>query len=76
MQSSDGPQPLSYQEIDCWSRVSRLQIEGHEAEMIKRLSAEYCSCWYESRGANMPDPDGSNVDTGKAFTDLLKRLQA
>ena len=75
LQTPSGPQPLTYQEIDSWSRVSRLQIEGHEAELLKQLSAEYCSHWYEARSPNMPDPDGSKIDTGKAFTDLLKRLQ-
>jgi hypothetical protein len=74
LKTSTGPQPLTFQEIESWSRVSRIVIEGHEAELIKMFSDWYCNDWYLSRSPDYPDPDGSSQNVGEVFGDLLKRF--
>lgn len=71
------PVPLSYQEIQSWSQISRVEIEGHEAETIKELSQYYCICWRDARNPNAADPMGVDGELQKkAFADLIKRLEA
>jgi len=44
--SGHGPVPVSWGEIDSWSRVSGFFIAGHEAEEIRILSKDYCSSFH------------------------------
>jgi hypothetical protein len=76
MYSGNGPTPLTFSEIDAWSRITRIEIEGHEAETIREMSEVYCAAWRASRNPNCPDPCGGTENLAEAFGNLLMRFSA
>jgi len=36
-----GAGPLTYQEIEAWSRLSRVDVSAAEADLLRRLDREY-----------------------------------
>ena len=36
-----GAGPLTYQEIDAWSRLSRVDVSAAEADILRRIDREY-----------------------------------
>lgn len=41
--SGFGPQPLSYQEIESWARLTRRHLTAWQVQLLKRLDAMYLS---------------------------------
>jgi hypothetical protein len=73
---SGRPVPLTYQEIDAWSRVGRIELAGYEAEVMRKLSEHYCISWARARIPSCPDPANANPEAAlDAFKGLLQRFK-
>lgn len=52
-----GPVPVSFSEIQAWADMTRTEVPGWEAGLLKRLSKDYCSQYHKSRKPDCPMPD-------------------
>lgn len=49
MFSEVGPQPISFTEIDAWSRLNRISLSPYEVEVIRRLDSAQLVAMIEQR---------------------------
>jgi hypothetical protein len=73
-----GPIPLTFQEIESWSRITRQEVSGDEAETLRRLSELYCAMYYRSISPVHPDPcrsEDASERTMQAFKSLVERYK-
>lgn len=54
--TQSGISPISYQEIKAWSDVKGLVLVENEGQVLKQLSAEYCTVYINGRDRDMPPP--------------------
>lgn len=80
MTGSSGPVAVSWQEIESWSRMTRIDVPGYESWLIRELSIEYCNQFAESHRKNVPKPVDADdesksyrKDVAVAFSRMLKR---
>jgi len=52
-----GPVPAGYAEIQAWASMTRTEVPGWEAILLRQLSTEYCSQYYKSQKPDCPMPD-------------------
>ena len=52
----NGPEPISWQDIDAWNRVTRYGISPREAKMVRSMSSAMVSASHEAKNPNMPPP--------------------
>lgn len=51
-----GPVPVSFSEIEAWSRVTGIEIPGYEAVQLRQLSRDYCNQHHASKNPSEPQP--------------------
>lgn len=54
--TGQGLVPLTWQEIDAWIRVNRLELTLWEIETISKMSSAYCSEYSKSTDPQRPAP--------------------
>lgn len=71
--------PISYLEIDAFMRSARIELEGHECEMLRKWSIFYCNDFARSGDPLLPDPDMTEEDrkesAKKAFSEVARRYK-
>lgn len=48
--------PVSYQEIDAWSRITKIDLVEDEPEILRRLSVDYCGMFNRAKDRDCPPP--------------------
>lgn len=54
--SGYGPMPITYQEIEAWSRMTKTILTWQESKFLKELSQEYCNQYAKSSDRNSVPP--------------------
>lgn len=73
--NQSGISPVTYQEIKSWADVTGLVLVDDEAQILKRMSSEYCASYIKSRDPNCPPPyvAEANDDTMAAINEHTKQ---
>lgn len=76
-----GPEPLSWQEIEAWSRLTQTDLDTWEALTLRKLSADYSSQLSKSADPKCKAPDQPELsreqiaEDVEAFFDRMERQQ-
>ena len=76
-----GPEPLSWQEIEAWSRLTQTSLDAWEALTIRKLSNDYSAQLTKSADPKCKAPDQPELsreqiaDDVEAFFDRMERQQ-
>lgn len=65
-----GANPISYQDIEAWSRLRREPVRPFELDIIRALDAT----WLEVAAIMAKEPDRPKVSSEKVTPQLFKRL--
>lgn len=60
-----GPVPVSFAEIEAWSRTTHTNLPGYEALQLRQLSVDYCTQYHKSDGKQCAAP-GEGVESKRA----------
>lgn len=52
----NGPQPVTFQEIESWARATNTRVPGYEALQLRQLSVDYCEQYYKALDSHCPPP--------------------
>lgn len=70
-----GPEPVTFAEIDAWSRTTGYDPTAWEAQTIRRLSRAFVSQYAKSKETNSPAPwTGDKVDRKAVASGIDKLL--
>lgn len=76
-----GPEPLSWQEIEAWSRLTQTSLDAWEALTLRKLSNDYSAQLTKSADPKCKAPDQPELsreqiaDDVEAFFDRMERQQ-
>lgn len=80
-QGMSGPVPVTFQEIEAWSRMTHTAIPTYEALLLRQLSRDYVSQYHASSKPDEPQPmmPGDEVNreqVARGFADLIASQKA
>lgn len=52
-----GSEPVSFQEIESWQRLSGIELDTWQAKTLRRLSIDYASQYEKSKNRSCQPPD-------------------
>ena len=76
-----GPEPLTWQEIEAWSRLTQVDLDAWEALTLRKLSSDYSAQLTQSSDPKCRAPDQPELsreqiaDDVEAFFDRIDRQQ-
>jgi hypothetical protein len=79
--SAAGPVPVSFQEIESWSRMTNTFIPTCDAILLKQLSKDYCSELRaaENKDREAPEIPGDEIDKqarlDEGFKEIMQRFK-
>ena len=77
MPGMGGPVPVTYQEIDAWSRLTNTYLPWYESTQIRQLSREYCAEAVAAKDPNRPKPKlDQNINTESVNESFRKMVNA
>lgn len=59
MPTGSGSGPVTFSEMDAWQRVCGIDLQPWEAQLLRRLSIEYCNESCLATKPNRPPPFGA-----------------
>ena len=69
------PQPVSWQEIDAWQRLTGTCLDSFEAQIIRELSGVYVQMYVKSQKPECPPPwTDAAADSKAAISERVKNL--
>ncbi len=75
-QGSNGPVPLSWQEIRAWKLINNLNLTGFEISTMRKLSVAYVNAHYEASKKDSPPPwVSSGYDKAAAGKNIMSKLR-
>lgn len=54
--ADQGPSPVTFREIEAWARMTRVEIPGWEALMLREMSIVYCQELAAASAPDRPEP--------------------
>lgn len=72
MSGMAGPIPITYQEIESWATLTKIDMPWYEPGYLRMLSREYCAESHAAKDANRPKPR-LETDT-KAVSESFKKM--
>jgi len=70
--SGYGPMPLTYREIESWSRMTGILPTWEECRFLKILSQEYCSQYGKSSDRDAPPPHTTEKVNRESVSDRVR----
>jgi len=70
--TAEGLTPLSWQEIEAWSRLTGLNVSPRESLALRRLSVAYIQEFYRSNNRDCMPPTLDKPDRNKRVEGRLK----
>lgn len=76
-----GPEPLTWQEIEAWSKLTQVDLDAWEALTLRKLSSDYSAQLIQSSDPKCRAPDQPELtreqiaDDVEAFFDRIDRQQ-
>ena len=74
-----GPVPVSFQELEAWSRATRTELPGHEALVLRELSRDYCREFNAASKPSRPRPAADEAEArkaaGESFAQLVRNIK-
>jgi hypothetical protein len=67
-----GPSPLTYREIEAWSRMTGIMPTYEETRFIKMLSREYCSQYSKSSDRDSAPPYTTEKVNQESVSDRVR----
>lgn len=80
MQAGLGGAPISFQEIKAWQEVTKINLNGWEARILKRLSNDYLIESQKARDSDYPAPympeenQPSKAEIASSMKESMKKL--
>lgn len=79
MPSMSGPVAVTFSEIDAWARVTKTEMPGCEALLLRNLSKEYCHQYHISKDKDAKEPlipgETARKQVAQGLSDVFKQLQ-
>ena len=73
-QGGMGPTPLSWIEVESFSKASGYRLNGWQAEQLVMMSREYCSMLHKAKELHCPPPYSEGLTKEEEIQEMRERV--